>query len=588
MSKILRCSILSISPLFAIFTALWIVAGTSGLPIDDAYIFEKYVLNLRNGIGYCFNPGEVSFGVTSFLWTILNAAILKIIPILSFQTVSHAIGIFCFIFTIVLIEIWIIREIDSIPIAATFSFLCALSPMMYMNSVSGMESMFFGALLLGYVFSYRFYGIIRAFPMGMFAATLFLTRPEGLYAAISVICIEIWFAIRRRNFSRLKNIPFFILGFFLLSAPMIVYTRLHTPGWLPTTYYGKMVAANCGPNLLIVKAVEIIKYIVKGYGRTTAAYGWVGGIALGMAVLWAVEIFSRAIFLRRSAEASNLKNYARFALLIFSAIFAELWRRGNLPVLKIVSALGFIVSFSIIFLSSLRRTNSAETDAEDLETAGNIALIGLLFFPAAYGLFFRAGPLYGGYYNRYIIVLTPIIWLAAARTTGSLLSEKIAKRWIYAAISLSLVYAFSLFAVSFLNHARVYSSEAQLNEGLRMQAARWLRDNTPKDAVVMVGYTGLGVVGGRCERYVVDLGALINPDIIDFYKDAPCFPKKRWPNTVAYMRHRNVSYFVTVPGGRSPNPHADPDEEPGLAFEAEFADTSPGLFFNKIRIWRVE
>src|SRR5687767_454301 len=42
-------------------------------PIDDAFIFYRYAVNLANGEGLVFNIGERVEGITSLLWTLLVA-----------------------------------------------------------------------------------------------------------------------------------------------------------------------------------------------------------------------------------------------------------------------------------------------------------------------------------------------------------------------------------------------------------------------------------------------------------------------------------------------------------------------------------
>ena len=47
------------------------IFGVYGSYVDDAYIFFQYVTNLSSGNGLSFNAGELSFGTTSILWTLL-------------------------------------------------------------------------------------------------------------------------------------------------------------------------------------------------------------------------------------------------------------------------------------------------------------------------------------------------------------------------------------------------------------------------------------------------------------------------------------------------------------------------------------
>ena len=46
----------------------------SGGVIDDAYISFRYAVNLANGFGLTYNPGQLVEGYSNFLWVILLSA----------------------------------------------------------------------------------------------------------------------------------------------------------------------------------------------------------------------------------------------------------------------------------------------------------------------------------------------------------------------------------------------------------------------------------------------------------------------------------------------------------------------------------
>jgi len=568
--------------------ALWVKAGTRGMPIDDAYIFERYVHNIVNGMGYCFNPGEVSFGVTSFIWTLLNAAIIKILPFITFHNLSQAMGIIFFAATVALVELWVYRELKNVLTASLTGFLYMLSPMAFMHSISGMETSLYIFALLGFIYMYRFYGLNRAFAMGFAAGFVFLVRPEGLYLPAAVICVEALLAIVARDRKRIRRLPFFAAGFLLISFPLILFTKLNTPGWLPTTYYGKMVGAvGCYSRGVFDELIEALHYMTKGHGRTVARYGVAGGIAWAAALLWAVRTTTASLTSKRFDFGGGRVKYLAYALLAAAAVLAQFWRLADLNPVKVILAIA-IVLLLVALQASAFFTGDRHKISEDgvNELGGHLALAGLFFLPLVYGLFFRTGPVFGGYYNRYIAVMVPAMWIMAARGAQIMLRDKTNTAKIYyAAIS---VYSFVLFAGAIGDHVRIYRNEVKLNEVLRSSAAEWIRENTPPDAVVMTGYTGLGVVGGKCGRYVVDMGALINPDAGEFYRDAPCLPSRRWPRTVAYMKHRDVSYFVTVPGIPD-DPHSDPKGTGGFELAARIEKPEAGqLGFKCIEIWRLD
>jgi hypothetical protein len=139
----------------------------------------------------------------------------------------------------------------------------------------------------------------------------------------------------------------------------------------------------------------------------------------------------------------------------------------------------------------------------------------------------------------------------------------------------------------------VFRREVLLNTGLRMEAAKWLASplNTPREARVMVGYTGLGVIGAHCQRYVLDLGALINPDIFAYYQGAPATPQGRWERQVKYMRDHDMNYYVTFARpAEYRDKIADPGATPGFAEAVRLGTVGevPASPYEQIRIYRID
>ena len=148
--------------------------------------------------------------------------------------------------------------------------------MVYMNAVSGMDTMLFVTAVVGVLYLYRFGGLKRPLLLGVAAGAVFPIRPEGLYVPAAIIAIELWFVLCRKDVSGLKGLALFTVGFLLISVPMPAYIRLHSPGWLPTTYYGKLTAsAGCNEKGMFSTALVAFRYMVKGHWRIAAQYGWV-------------------------------------------------------------------------------------------------------------------------------------------------------------------------------------------------------------------------------------------------------------------------------------------------------------------------
>jgi hypothetical protein len=103
---------------------------------------------------------------------------------------------------------------------------------------------------------------------------------------------------------------------------------------------------------------------------------------------------------------------------------------------------------------------------------------------------------------------------------------------------------------------------------------------------VLVGYTGLGVVGALCERYVLDMGALINPDIFDYYEDTLPMSEKRWERIKQYIQDQKITHYVTFFG---PGPAPDPALTPGFREVAKIGSQSdmPEAPYNQVRIYMI-
>ena len=131
----------------------------------------------------------------------------------------------------------------------------------------------------------------------------------------------------------------------------------------------------------------------------------------------------------------------------------------------------------------------------------------------------------------------------------------------------------------------VYDKELSLNQGLRMAAAQWISQGTPKDSRVLVGYTGLGVVGGECGRYVLDSGALINPDLFKYLKGTVHMSEPRWKNMLTYVCKKNLDYFVSFAPVFGP----DPAQSPGFTEKARLgAKGEPKIPYEQIRVYQID
>jgi hypothetical protein len=347
--KYICSAILALLSILSIVSAVFIARSAFGLPLDDAYIFLKYAENLSLDHGFSFNPGETSFGCTSFLWPVLVSLFLRFIAISHYTFLVQSLGIIFFGASVFLAG-WIMRSLKAHPLfAAAAAVLTAASPVMFMNAVSGMETplLILEVLILFMLLS-------RARPpmvlIGLLTGLIFLTRPEGLYFALAIPIA--WLIKKWRdpdetvNSAVINPLLRFFAPFIILAIPYVAFVWKNTGSFLPTTYRGKIMAAD--PGLLdrpfLENLVHALLSLVDGWRRLLEPAGLVVGLTL----------------------------------ILFAA------------------ALGIWIL--------IRLAKKIETDPALLSL---IVMLGFLLLPAAYGYAFRVHPAFGGYYNRYIACVLP-------------------------------------------------------------------------------------------------------------------------------------------------------------------------------------
>lgn len=195
---------------------------------DDAYISFRYAENLVRGHGLVFNPGERVEGYTDFLWTLIAAIAiaLKIDP-------GHAtvvLNLLSFGGLIVLVERLGTRLKSSptlIGIAtvfvatnytlASFSTACIETMFAAMLSTWALERVDAGKPLLG----------------GLLGIAATLTHPDhGIFYVVLAVSL-LADPNRRRQLAR------YLIPFFAVLVPYVIWKRHYYGAWMPNTYYAK-------------------------------------------------------------------------------------------------------------------------------------------------------------------------------------------------------------------------------------------------------------------------------------------------------------------------------------------------------------
>ncbi|MCK5125416.1 MAG: hypothetical protein KAR42_04105 [candidate division Zixibacteria bacterium] len=204
---------------------------TNGVMRDDAYIFFQYARNwAQTGIP-SFNPGEVSFGFTSFAWTALLALGSFILPNVVILAKTYGI-----IFASAGAVLWAKWIFDRVGLKFDISAiaLSALLPTIGAGRmVMGMENSlicFLSGLLL-ILFSSRLKG--KQWLAGLVGGLLLLTRPDMLIFPAGLTA----FLIYKKKFTQ-------AVRFVLISAAIYIWWPLwlflQTGSFIPGTRVGKL------------------------------------------------------------------------------------------------------------------------------------------------------------------------------------------------------------------------------------------------------------------------------------------------------------------------------------------------------------
>lgn len=493
-----------------------------GFPIDDAYIYYRYIENLAAGHGFCFTPGEASFGVTSFLYPIISAIIYWITRPFGgdIYLAMQSVGLFGRLALTYIAQRLLYRQTGDAGISLFAGLLLGSCFVLNFTSPAGLETTLFLAVALGTIYLLLRKPATPSIYFGAACGVLFLIRPEGLVIPVSVAGFYILHTALfwnrgacetlRRNSTDLGAMG---IGFFLTSLPYLLFIRFHTDSWLPATYYGKLLFENHFLDWSIQARLKQGFYsLLDGYRQIL------------------------------EQDTTSLSFIALIAL-SFAGGVRFVFRCGqHPPSLRVMAAAGTFFAF--------------------------------LVFPFLYGALFHIHPQFGGYFIRYIQITVVTIHIAGLLSLylllKSLLSRLDQPKRQFAITALVVLIAapwYTIVAREALARLPADLAFYQINAGpkmqLRKQAGVWLREHTPTDSRVLLGRTGLGVIGNYCQRVCFDERGLINPDIFPYLEqDRMGF---HWPKMLEYMKKNRIEYYATLTGMGENTPETHPTRFTALA-----------------------
>jgi len=431
------------------------LAGGLGFPLDDSWIHQTYARNLALFGQWAYQPGQVSAGSTSPVWTLVLS--MGYWLGLDFRLWAYVLGYLTLVATA-----WGLFRLGRhlFPAQPAVAFLAALLAAgewhLVWAAASGMETLLFTALSLilldmasgphpptpsaaaagegeralhlSLLPKLREKGVggMRALlspsGIGLLGGLLVLTRPEGV-----VLLALVGLAWMMRH-PRPASLAALGLGFALLTIPYLLFNHANGAGWLPNTFYAKQ------QEYAVLLAEPYLLRLARLITTT-----WVGPQVLLVPGLVCVAWRDR-----RSAWLPLLWWGA------FLALYA--WR-----------------------------------------------------LPVTYQ------------HGRYLIPSIPILLLYGVAGTAALIRPNSPHRWTRL-IGRTVVGALAMTAVVFVARgAWAYTVDVQIVNSEMVAAGRWLRDHTPPD--VLIAAHDIGAIGYYAGRPLLDLAGLVTPEVIPMLRD---------------------------------------------------------------------
>lgn len=220
--------------------------------VDDVYISLRYARNLANGHGLVFNTGDniPVEGYTNFLWVLMEAPLFLLN--LSDPQIIHVIRIIGILFGVgsLLIVYYLIRLLtQDTRTGLVGALFLAIIPEFSFWAPGGLETPMYIFWLLAGIYRYIYekrQGKTHILSM-IFLSLMALTRPEGLFFALAVICWDLLWVFRESpsNDERVRRAKQTIAGLmtFALIYGSYFLWRYNFYGYIfPNTFYAKKIA----------------------------------------------------------------------------------------------------------------------------------------------------------------------------------------------------------------------------------------------------------------------------------------------------------------------------------------------------------
>ncbi len=222
---------------------------------DDSYITYRYAVNLANGNGFVFNSYEKVNSASSFLYTLLLASIYKL-GIYNMEIIASIIGLLSGTMLIFLLTLLTCSYVKNSFVAFVFLLPLTIAGSITGWTVSGMETIFFIALIVLFLYLYASDKIIAS----LFVLSLCLIcRFEAVLLLFSVLTTELIVT----NFRLSKRFYLFSIGI-LVFAGYLGFNHFYYGNLLPHALLFKKIVFYYSPGLLL-KLAGTIKFFITNF-----------------------------------------------------------------------------------------------------------------------------------------------------------------------------------------------------------------------------------------------------------------------------------------------------------------------------------
>lgn len=191
---------------------------------DDPFITYRYAENLRNGLGFVYNPGEKTLSTTTPLFTLLLALFGNLWSDL--PHLANFIGVISLILGGVFL--WDLAYTWKTPMAAWAGLLLYPTFPLLVKTL-GSETPIYLAFCIA---TFAFYARRYYFLVGVFSALAILTRPDGV---LIPIIIGLDFVIRKRTPIPRKAVIIFLV----ITISWLVFAQFYFGSPIPMTLLAK-------------------------------------------------------------------------------------------------------------------------------------------------------------------------------------------------------------------------------------------------------------------------------------------------------------------------------------------------------------